>query len=124
MPVLIIDEHLGPADYVARCRHCDQAYLLELVDLKHSVRAYRYAVLGADHADRFIHNMTRGTCDLSRASAEVHNLATLHSFADGLVIADVRSNQILDCPAAKGVPTTSWRNLPCDGSWCRTQAAS
>ncbi|MDA1076800.1 MAG: hypothetical protein O3A63_18910 [Proteobacteria bacterium] len=121
---LIIDQHLGPADYVAACRHCGQPYLLEMIDLSGPLRAYRFAVLDEEHARRFLHNMSKGSCDLNRAGAEVMNLATLNPFAKQVLITDVVAGVIVALQPMDHIPMQSWRELACDGSWCKAHAAS
>ncbi|MFP6815998.1 MAG: hypothetical protein VB949_10080 [Pseudomonadales bacterium] len=117
---LVLDDHLGFTDAVVSCRHCRQAYLLEMLDWANHDRLFRICVLNGDHAQRLIRDLTRGSCDLQRAGAEVQQMKTANSFSAWLVLVDTvgpRISAVARLPAERDLPGTSWRELPCDGSW-------
>ena len=124
---LVMDDHLGLTDGVVHCRHCQRAYLLEMLDWADNERVYRISPVDAAHAHRLIGDLQRGSCDLQRAGAEVQHLKTANAFAPWLILVDMREPRI-DCMAslladeessAPSLPGASWRELPCDGSWVK-----
>ncbi len=116
---LTLDEHLGFTDALTHCRDCGQPYLLELLDWRDGLRLFRMSMPSPAHAQQLVHNLTRGSCDLRRAGAEVQNLQTASPFQRKLLLIDTA------VPAIRGLvdagtlplPTASWRKLPCDGTW-------
>ena len=117
---LVLDEHLGPADALMRCRACGRFYLLEMLDLRGSARVMRVAPLQTAEAERLIRDLTRGSCDINRAGAEVQYMRMRAPLLPRLILMDTRGpalTAIADVPADVRVPGRSWRDLPCDGSW-------
>ncbi|MDH3643282.1 MAG: hypothetical protein OES38_14365 [Gammaproteobacteria bacterium] len=117
---LVMDDHLGLTDGVVSCRHCQRAYLLEMLDWANAWRVFRISALGEDQARRLIRDLTRGSCDVQRAGAEVQHMKTATSFAPWLLLVDTGAAQIRRvAPLASGIrlPGQSWRELACDGSW-------
>ncbi|MEZ5560075.1 MAG: hypothetical protein R3E86_16205 [Pseudomonadales bacterium] len=117
---LVIDEQLGMTDGIVRCLRCGTHYLLEMLDWHGNERLFRVSVVAADDAVRLLHDLTRGSCDLTRAGAEVRSLQTQTSFSPWLLRVDTRGPRIgalLPAPADRRMPGASWRDLPCDGSW-------
>ena len=117
---LAIDDHLGLTDGIVRCRDCQRVYLLEMLDWLGNNRVFRISLLADDHAQRLIRDLTRGSCDVRRAGAEVQHLKTASAFARCLILIDSSGPQIAHIaplPLAPPLPSASWRELPCDGSW-------
>ena len=117
---LVMDDHLGLTDGVVSCRHCQRAYLLEMLDWADAHRVFRISALGDDQSRRLIRDLTRGSCDVQRAGAEVQHMKTATSFAPWLLLVDTGVAQIRRVvpltPGAR-LPGQSWRELACDGSW-------
>ncbi|MCZ6710052.1 MAG: hypothetical protein O7B25_06805 [Gammaproteobacteria bacterium] len=119
---LVLDDHLGFTDAVVSCRHCQQAYLLEMLDWANHDRLFRICVLRSDHAQRLIRDLTRGSCDLQRAGAEVQQMKTASAFSGWLILVDTVEPQIsavAPVPPERDLPGASWRELPCDGTWVK-----
>jgi hypothetical protein len=117
---LVMDDQLGLTDAVVRCRHCQRVYLLEMLDWAQDHRVFRISALVDDHAQRLIRDLSRGSCDLQRAGAQVQHLKTASSFAPRLLLIDPSEPRICSLaplPADRALPSASWRELPCDGSW-------
>lgn len=117
---LVIDDHLGPTDALMRCRRCGRNYLLEMLDWQAEWRVMRVAALDGAQAERVVRDLTRGSCDIARAGAEVHHLRTQAPPSRRLVLMDTRGPAIAalaDVPPDVALPGRSWRELPCDGSW-------
>jgi len=117
---LVLDEHLGPADVLMRCRACGRFYLLEMLDLQGPARVMRVAVLETADAESLIRDLARGSCDVNRAGAEVQHLRTRAPLLPRLILVDTGGptvTAVVDVPADVRVPGRSWRELPCDGSW-------
>jgi hypothetical protein len=117
---LVIDEHLGLAEAVVRCRECRLAYLLEMVDWSGHSRAYRVSCLAPEHAEHLVRTLTRGSCDIRRAGAEIQHLQTSSRLARQLLVVDMRGpviEALVPLSDAVSIPTQGWRQLPCDGSW-------
>ena len=117
---LVLDEHLGPTDALMHCRHCGRAYLLEMLDWRASWRVMRIAAVDAAQAGRLVRDLTRGSCDIHRAGAEVQHLRTLAPFSRRLLLLDTGGpviEALATLPADVRIPGASWRELPCDGRW-------
>jgi hypothetical protein len=117
---LTLDEHLGPTDALVTCRDCGQSYLLEMLDWRGDQRVMRVSVLDAAAAARVIRDLTRGSCDIRRAGAEIHHLQTQSVFSPWLLLIDARRGVIdgvVPLSPDTRLPGASWRELPCDGRW-------
>lgn len=117
---LVLDEHPGITDVLARCRECGRAYLLELLDWRADLRALRVSTLEREHAERLIRDLTRGSCDVQRADAEVAHARSLAPFSRQLLLIDSAAPAIvavITVPADVKIPGGSWREMPCDGQW-------
>ncbi|MFU8814206.1 MAG: hypothetical protein ACNA7W_02600 [Pseudomonadales bacterium] len=117
---LTLDEHLGVTDALVSCRHCGQPYLIEMLDWQGDQRLMRVSVLDPALAAGVVRNLTRGSCDLRRAGAEVHQLQTHSTFSPWLLLIRAsapRIDAVVPVEAGARLPGGSWRELPCDGSW-------
>jgi hypothetical protein len=117
---LVLDEHLGPAEALMKCRRCGRFYLLEMLDWRGTLRVMRIAALDATQAERLIRDLTRGSCDINRAGAEVQHMRTLAPWTRRLLLVDNAGpviDAVADVPADVRIPSGSWRGLPCDGTW-------
>lgn len=119
----MLDEWLGIAEAIARCPDCGQNYLLELLDIHGGRRAWRLAPLDADASRRLIHDLTRGSCDVNRAAAEVHVIKAAHPVTRWVLVSEDGSLTGLHLMETDSRQTTrAWRDLPLDGSWFREHA--
>lgn len=117
---LVLDEQVTFTDALATCRLCGRAYLLEMLDWRNAERVLRIAVVDAEGARGVLRDLSRGSCDIRRAGAEVHHLRASAAVAPFLLLIDSRAPVIVAMAAAPGdppLPTASWRTLPCDGRW-------
>ncbi|MEQ8484557.1 MAG: hypothetical protein RIB46_09355 [Pseudomonadales bacterium] len=117
---LVLDEHLGITDALVRCRTCQRTYLLEMLDWQGGTRVMRVAGVDPGMADRTVHDLGRGSCDVGRAGAQVHQLRSASVFSRWLLWVDLRQPAILavvPVPQDPPLPSASWRSLPCDGRW-------
>lgn len=117
---LVLDDHLGITDAVTTCRRCGRVYLLEMLDWHAGERVMRVARLDPEHAARLIHDLTRGSCDIGRAAAEVEHARSRAVPLPLLMRVDATGPSILGfapAPADARLPSASWRELPCNGSW-------
>lgn len=116
--LLVLDEHMGPADVLLRCRRCARHFLFEMIDLHKTARVYRVAAVDGEHATKMVRTLTRGSCDIRRAGAEVHNLQTNSTLLPMVVtMHNNRITHVNTLPDTRDIPKQSWRQLPCDGSW-------
>jgi hypothetical protein len=119
---LTLDDHLGFTDALVACRHCGTTYLLEMLDWLDGDRVMRVSVPPADRAERVVHDIGRGSCDLSRAGQEVHHLRTSTPLCPVVLLVNWSGPTIaavVDAPKTERLPGSSWRDLPCDGRWVR-----
>jgi hypothetical protein len=117
---LVLDDHLGATDAVVSCRECGRPYLMEMLDWRGHLRVMRMSVLDATQAARLIRDLTRGSCDVSRAGQEVYAFKSQASFSPWLLLLDNAAMSLLaivPVPAGRSLPGAAWRALPCDGSW-------
>lgn len=117
---LVLDEHLGVTDALMLCRDCGRAYLLEMLDWRGSERVMRLAPQDAERARRLVRDLTRGSCDVNRAGAQVQHMRTATPFSRRLLLVDTKGpviDAIATVPPDLKIPGASWRELPCDGSW-------
>jgi hypothetical protein len=116
--LFVLEEHLGLASGLVECRSCGATYLLELIDLVDHDRAYRVTNVDPAHAGAMIRTLSRGTCDIHRAQAEVQNLEGQSALLD--VTLSMLGNQVtgvVQAASTREIPKDHWRNLPCDGRW-------
>jgi len=117
---LVIDEQIGFTDALVSCRTCGSAYLLEMLDWKAHERLMRVSTVDSGRVRRLLHDIGRGSCDPKRARAEVQHLQTSSTYSPWLLLIDsrdVRITGLVPVPPDTPLPTPSWRQLPCDGSW-------
>jgi len=117
---LTLDEQLGITDALVACRMCGRPYLIEMLDWQGDHRVMRVSVLEPSRAAGVLRDLTRGSCDVSRAGAEVHHLQTQSAFSPWLLL--IRASRmtieaVVPTPVDRPLPGASWRKLPCDGSW-------
>jgi hypothetical protein len=109
------------ADAIARCRRCDQTYLLELLDVRGPERLYRLSTSSGEATEELIRDLNRGSCDLQRAQAQFDEFSRQSIATGKLLWTDSKANRIkalitVDAP----LPAASWQTLPCDGTWFQT----
>jgi hypothetical protein len=117
---LVIDEQVGFTDALVSCRTCGSAYLLEMLDWRGHQRLMRVSTVDSRRVQRLLHDIGRGSCDPKRAGAEVQHLQTSSTYSRWLLLIDarkVRITALVPVPPDRALPTASWRQLPCDGSW-------
>lgn len=117
---LVLDDHLGFTDALLSCRHCGRVYLLEMLDWRHRQRVMRVSVIDPDQAAQLIRDLTRGSCDVARAGAELHHARNRAAFLPWLLLVDTRGPRLAglaQLPPDTRLPGASWRELPCDGHW-------
>ncbi len=118
--VLVLDDHLGPTDWLVRCRSCGSAYLLEMLDWDGQRRLYRLRLPAADAVAGLLRDLERGSCDLNRARAQAQHFSLSSRALPVLALLDLSAGALLGIvpsPEGRQLPGTSWRELPCDGSW-------
>jgi hypothetical protein len=121
----VLDDYLGIAEAVTRCAHCDQYYVLELLDISGSARAWRLAPLDAASASALIHDLTRGSCDVNRAATQIHAIKSQCPLCDCYIssatgsLSDLHVHKVVN-----PLPVCAWRELPLDGAWIRQMAQS
>jgi len=116
---LVLDDHLGFTEALVRCRHCGATSLLRMLDWRGPLRVMRMAPMTSDHGDRLIRDLTRGSCDVNRAGAELQHVR-LTPLSRVLILIDTRGPRIearADAPAGVTIPGAAWRDLPCNGEW-------
>jgi hypothetical protein len=117
---LTLDEHQGITDALVSCRACGRPYLIEMLDWQGDQRVMRVSVLEPERAAGVLRDLTRGSCDIGRAGAEIHHLQTQSTFSPWLLLIHA-SRMVIDGvvprPPERRLPGGNWRELPCDGSW-------
>lgn len=117
---LTLDEHLGFTDALVSCEACGRWYLLEMLDWRGPHRVMRISGVAADHGAAVVKDLSRGSCDVRRAGAELHHLRTLAVSSPRLLLVDAGGpvvEGVVPVPAGTRAPGAGWRELPCDGSW-------
>jgi hypothetical protein len=112
--VRILDEVGGVADAIVRCRTCEQAYLIELLDWSgpsKTIRQFRVSLVDEALLARFLKNLDRGSCDIKRAPAEKQSFESQTRLAP--VTVTLRAED-LAVVAVEGVAFTA--DVPM-GSW-------
>jgi hypothetical protein len=106
------------ADALVSCRHCARQYLLELFDVRGSDRLYRISEADPALATGLLHNLNRGSCDLSRADAEFAHFANQCDPLETILWVDSKGPTVTGQIAIRSpLPPASWQALPCDGAW-------
>jgi hypothetical protein len=116
----VLDDHLGPTDWLVRCRNCKATYLLEMLDFAKALRLYRVRLVDPDAGRGLMRDLDRGSCDLSRAGEQARHLSLSSTRLPGLVLLDLHGNvllRIVETDVDVAVPGDSWRELACDGRW-------
>ena len=117
---LVLDGYLQPCDALMSCKLCDVRLLLELCDIDQPEWCYRLSLIGKDLYQSTLRSLGKGSCDLHRAQNE---LLSLHQQAiplcQLLVRKDGLNHQLLTIPQDESIPSSSWRDLPCDGGLIR-----
>ncbi len=65
-------------------------------------------------------DLDRGSCDLNRATAQAQHFSLSSAALPLVALLDTKASvlvAIADLPEDRPVPSASWRELPCDGSW-------
>lgn len=117
---LVLDEDPGITDALVRCRECGRSYLLEMLDRQGEHRVLRVAEVDSAEAQRYVRDLTRGSCDVSRAGAEVAHLRSRAVPSRVLLLvstAEPRIEAVVPVPDDVRIPGAAWRELACDGSW-------
>ena len=97
----------GPIDAIARCRSCGAHALLRLLDwapARFSLRVYSLASLRAEDSALFLRNVERGSCQVSRASAELDALIAAAGPSTRLVALDLARERVA---ASAALPTSA-----------------
>ena len=118
--VLVLDDHLGPTDWLVRCKRCGVPYLLEMLDWADALRLYRLRLPDKAAANGLMRDLERGSCDLNRASAQAQHFSLSSTTLPLLVLLDMKAGSLLsvsNTPSGETLPAASWRELPCDGRW-------
>jgi hypothetical protein len=121
--VLVLDDQLGPTEFLGRCRRCGKLYLLEMFDWHDSLRAFRLSVPAPGSTEALLRDLERGSCDLSRAREEVRAFTLTSTRLEALILMDTSRQTLIETASSRdfelAVPTETWRELPCDGSWIK-----
>jgi len=118
--LLVLDDHLGPTDWLVQCRHCTATYLLEMLDVSGALRLYRIRLVDPDAARGLMRDLERGSCDINRAGEQARHLTLTSRRLPSLVLLDLQSDtlvRIVDTDAEQVIPSAGWRELACDGRW-------
>ena len=116
---LVLDAELSFTDALAHCTSCGATYVLELLDRRADQTLFRVSMPGQSASAGLLHSLSRGSCDLNRAGAEVQNLKSLQPYLPTLLLLDQQKPEIVDLVGAGDtrLPATPTRHLPCDGTW-------
>jgi len=97
----------GAIDAVVRCHACGGHALLRMLDWAppaFTARVYSLAALREADVALFLRNLARGSCQVSRASAELDALVASAGVCERLVALDVASERVLaSAPLPRGV---------------------
>lgn len=118
--LFVTDTHPNLADAFMQCRDCGAHYLIELIDIAQGINAYRVACLPAEAVQATLRSLSKGSCDVNRASAELAHAANTAQTLGGVLLRDEtrRADTLWSYIAEVGnlqIPTANWRELPCDG---------
>lgn len=109
----VIEWYDGPITAALRCSRCDSCALLECLDWSDSTRIRVFAMRPVARADLalYLRNRQRGTCDPSRADAELHAFLCAAGRPSRIVAFDVDAGTQLanrPFPAGETVPQEPW----------------
>ena len=118
--LLVTDATVTLADAFVQCRICRQHYLIELIDMQGQTSAFRISALPADAAASTLRSLTRGSCDVNRANAELTHISQVAEQLPGVLIRDESDTaqtlwSYLANTGQVQIPNKNWRNLPCNG---------
>ncbi|MEE4282058.1 MAG: hypothetical protein V2I41_08940 [Pseudomonadales bacterium] len=118
--LLVTDATVTLADAFVQCHICEQHYLIELIDMQGPASAFRISALPADAATATLRSLTRGSCDINRASAELTHIRQIAEQLPGVLMrnesdsAQALWHYVADTRHVK-IPKEHWRDLPCNG---------
>ncbi len=125
--VLVLDDHLGPTDWLVRCSRCGAPCLLEMLDMAGSLRLYRTRLPEAGAVQGLIRDLERGSCDIRRAGEQARHFSLSSRALDRLILLDPGKQtlvRLLSMDPELRIPGASWRELDCDGQWIRMLTAT
>jgi hypothetical protein len=97
----------GPIDAIVRCRACGAHALLRLLDWApptYSLRVYVLAPLRGEDVALYLRDVARGSCQVSRASAELAALIAAAGRNERLVALDLARERVAaGVPLARGI---------------------
>ncbi len=105
----------GPIDAIARCRECGAHALVSLVDWappRFALRVYSVAGVADRDVALYMRNAERGSCDVSRAAAELEALWACAGPPARLIAVDVRRDAIVASCEAPPEPFAAQRGWP------------
>ena len=114
--VHVLDSHLHPTDGFARCRHCGAAYLFEMADTSGDVSVFRLSAVEPEAMAATVASLSKGSCDINRATSEVFSLANDSVELDQLLV--MRAGEfcgVVPRPRGRALPRCSWRELDMNG---------
>jgi hypothetical protein len=116
---LVIDQALYFTEALVSCVQCGERYLLELLDERGRQGLFRISMPGRKESDALLHDLSRGSCDVNRATAEVASVRSASPLLPTLLLIDPQGPRILALvdSAGRKLPSGSARSLPRDGSW-------
>ena len=120
--LFVLDTHLYMTDGFVRCSKSNAHYLLEAFDLKANATLYRVSSLDAESVVKTIQSLTKGSCDINRAKNEVFSIANGAEALPCVLVGVAGKFLPAIDTGGETLPTESWRNLPCDGSWFKRLA--
>ena len=112
---IVLDDQAGITDAIIRCNTCRQGYLIEMLDWSGPQlrqRTYRTSLLDDDVVERYMHNRTRGSCDVNRASAEWFAVQAQARLTDLELTLDVQNARLVGArrlPSGTDIPMAHWR---------------
>ncbi len=118
----VLDSHLDMTDGFVHCRCCNQAYLLEMVDLDTNAAMFRVSTLASSRVSATIRSLQNGSCDVNRARNEVFSTANKATPLPGFLLREGGAfTRFVDTQLT--APSGHWRTLPCDGALLRRAIA-
>jgi len=110
--------HLTFAEALVSCTVCQQAYLLELLDVRNAERLFRVSVADQSLTTALLHNLNRGSCDLERARAEFDHFRLQCQRLNALLWLDTSGPILVGVVTTDSpLPVDCWHDLPCDSRW-------